>query len=368
VGRVAPSVCCSTSVRSTLNLTRTIGVGFGSVSESNNIEQPTMRDVARASGVSLATVSYVVNDGPRPVSERSRRRVQGAIRELGYEARRRRSAHLTIGVVVPDATNTFFSRVVAGVQAALASGGHHGLVASSGDESDRELALVRLLLRSRVDGLLITPSAGIAEEVERLPGAGTPVVVMDREGGTTALNRVTMNNYDSAFKAVRLLADGGHRRIALLNGPEHVDTARDRRRGYADALRFAGLAPAPQYVRSVPFQMERGEQATRELLALDPPPTAIFSSSVVLTAGALTALRERSLRWPEDVAIVGFGDAVWAPMVSPALTVVEQPAERLGETAAQLLLSTMREGGPRTGQRVVLESRIVLRDSHWGRA
>ncbi len=326
-----------------------------------------MRDVARAAGVSLATVCYVVNGGPRPVSPASRRRVQAAIRELGYEARRRRAATLTIGVVVPDATNTFFSRAVAGVQAALDQGGHHGLVASSGDDPEREVELVRLMRRCRVDGLVLTPSGEIHEEVERLPASGTPVVVMDREGGASSLNHVTMNNYDSAFKAVRLLVDSGHRQIALLNGPERVDTARERFRGYSDALRFAGLPQLPQYVRSVPFRLERGEQATRELLALDTPPTAIFSSSVLLTAGALTALRERGLRWPDDVAIVGFGDAIWAKMMTPPLTVIEQPAERLGATAAELLLATVRDGGPRTGQRVVLESNIVLRDSHWGR-
>lgn len=324
-----------------------------------------MRDVARAAGVSLATVSYVVNAGPRPVSAVRRRRVQAAIRELGYEARRRREASLTIGVVVPDSTNTFFSRTVAGIQAALEHGGHHALVASSGDDPERELDLVRLMVRKQVDGLVLTPSAGIDEEVEQLPAAGTHVVVMDREPGLTTLNRVTMNNYDSAFKAVRLLVDSGHRRIALLNGPERVDTARERLRGYVDALRFAGLPVVPQYVRSVPFRSERGEQAASELLALDTPPTAIFSSSVLLTAGTLTAVRERGLRWPDDVAVVGFGDAIWASMVTPPLTVVEQPAERLGQTAAQMLVATLRERGPLSGQRVVLESQIVLRDSHW---
>src|SRR5262245_54692637 len=107
--------------------------------ESNNVEQPTMRDVARVAGVSLATVSYVVNDGPRPVSSARRRRVQAAIRELGYQVRRRQAAALTIGLVVPDATNTFFSRTVAGVQSALGQGGHHALVVSSGDSPEQEI-------------------------------------------------------------------------------------------------------------------------------------------------------------------------------------------------------------------------------------
>lgn len=332
---------------------------------TNKFEQATMRDVARAAGVSLATVSYVVNDGPRPVSTRSRRRVHAAIKELGYEVRRRAAPSVTIGVVVPDATNPFFSRAVAGIQETL-SGEVHGLVASSGDDPGRELELVRIMVRNKVEGLILTPCGGIPEEVEQLPELGTPVVVMDRAAGATSLNRVTMNNYDSAFKAVRLLIESGHQRIGLLNGPQRVDTAMDRLRGYLDALRSAGIQVVPQYVRSGPFSADGALQATRELLSLEQPPRAIFSSSVVLTAGALMALRERSLRWPEDVAIVGFGDAIWAPMMSPPLTVIEQPVERLGGTAAQLLLATVREGGPRTGQRVVLESQIVLRDSHWG--
>jgi LacI family transcriptional regulator, galactose operon repressor len=331
---------------------------------SNNVERPTVRDVAQAAGVSIATVSYVINGGPRPVSGRSRKRVLAAIQELGYEVRRRPSTTLTIGVVLPDATHSFFARTLAGIQSALGPG-RYAMVSSSRDDPATELELVRAMLRNKVDGLLITPCRAVAEEVERLPDLGTPVVVMDREAGATSLNRVSMNNYGSAMKAVRLLIDSGHRRVALLNGPPHVDTARDRLRGYLDALGAAGLPVVPQYVRNVEFGWDTGAAATRELLSLDPPPQAIFSSSLILTAGLLTAVRERGLRWPDDLAIVGFGDAIWAPMMSPPLTVVEQPAEQLGAAAAQLLLSTVRDGGPRTGQRIVLESEVILRDSHW---
>src|SRR5947207_274167 len=214
---------------------------------SNKFEQPTMRDVARAAGVSLATVSYVVNGGPRPVSAHSRRRVLAAIAELGYEPRPRRIADLAIGVIVPVATNAFFSRAVAGIEAALGAG-EHALTSSSGDDPARELELLRAMLRHRVDGLVITPCAEVPGEVERIAASGTPVVGMDRGAATTSLTSVTMDNHGSAVKATRLLVDSGHRRIALLNGPERVDTARDRRRGYLDALRAAGLPAIRQYV------------------------------------------------------------------------------------------------------------------------
>jgi LacI family transcriptional regulator len=333
---------------------------------SNKVEQPTMRDIARAAGVSLATVSYVVNGGPRPVSTHRRRRVLAAIKELGYEPRPRRTGDTAIGVIVPMATNAFFSRAVAGVEAALGPT-EHALTSSSGDDPAKESELLRVMRRHRVDGLIITPCGEVPDEVHRLATSGIPVVVMDRGVATTALNGVTMDNYGSAVKATRLLIDSGHRRIALLNGPERVDTARDRRRGYLDALRAAGLPVIPQYVRDVEFGRERGATATHEMLSLKTPPEAIFSSSLILTAGMLTAVHERSLRWPDDVAIVGFGDATWTQLMSPPLTVVKQPAERLGTTAAELLLSIIRNGGPRTGQRIVVESQIVLRDSHWAR-
>src|SRR2546430_12351463 len=160
---------------------------------SNKVEQATMRDVARVAGVSLATVSYVVNGGPRPVSTRSRRRVLAAIEELGYKTRRKRSADITLGLIVPHATNAFFARVVAGVEAALGPD-EYVLTCSSGEDPARERELVRLLLGHKVDGLLVTPCTEVPPEVARLPALGTPVVVLDRDGAATPPHAGTMNN------------------------------------------------------------------------------------------------------------------------------------------------------------------------------
>ena len=226
-----------------------------------------------------------------------------------------------------------------------------------------KLDLVAACVRARVDALVLTPTAGVPAQVERLAAGGLPVVLMDREGGSTALDRVVMDNYRCAFQATRLLIESGHRRIALVNGPSHVSTAAERLRGYGDALAFAGLPVVDEYVRAGPFSHEHGRQATLDLLALDTPPEAVFTSSVILTSGVLHALRERRLRWPDDIAIVGFGDAAWVPVVTPPLTVIEQPAQQLGEVAARLLLA--HGGRERVGQRVVLDARLILRESHW---
>jgi LacI family transcriptional regulator len=325
-----------------------------------------MRDVARRAGVSLATVSYVVNEGPRGVSDDLRARVMGAVRELGYRPGprgRARARPLTVGVVVPDATNSFFSRAIDGAGAVLRESGHLLVAGSSDEDPVRELEVITALMRARVDGLVLTPCRALPAEVERMAREGFPVVLMDRDGGATAINRVVMDNYRSAFQAVRLLIESGHRRVAIVNGPAQVSTAAERLRGYRDALAFAGLPVADDLVRGGPFTFEHGRRATLDLLALAERPHAIFSSSVILTAGVAAALRARRLRWPDDIGLVGFGDDAWAELVTPPLTVIEQPARQLGATAARLLLAARARAAD--VQEVVLESRVVLRESHW---
>jgi len=324
-----------------------------------------MREVARVAGVSLATVSYVVNHGPKPVGAATRKRVVAAMHHVGYQAgsrSRSRTRSLTIGAIVPDATNTFFSQALAGAESVLNEPGHILVTASSNDDPARELKALAAFTRSRVDGLILTPQGEVPTEVERLRSRGVAVVLMDRDGGDTQLNRVVMDNHGSAFQATRLLIESGHRRIALVNGLQRISTARERLKGYRAALEQAGLGFDEKYVRLGPFSFDFGRQSTLDLLSLSPPPDAIFSSSVILTTGVLWSLRARRVQWPHDIAIVGFGDAVWASLVTPTLTVVEQPARELGEVAARLLLSS--NEGSTQGQQLVLESHLVLRESH----
>ena len=324
-----------------------------------------MRDVARAAGVSLATVSYVVNRGPKPVGEGTRQRVVAAMHRVGYRAGQRtrsRTRSRTIGAIVPDPTNSFFTQALAGIESVVDEPGHMLVVASSNDDPERELKALHALGRARVDGVILTPTGDVPNEVDRLRSRGVPVVLMDRDGGDTHLSRVVMDNYGAAFRATRLLIESGHKRVALVNGPERISTARERLRGYRDALEKAGMKLDERYVRLGPFTADHGRRSTLDLLSLPRRPDAIFSSSVILTSGVLWSLRARRLRWPEDIAVVGFGDAAWAELVTPTLTVVEQPARQLGEVAARLLLSSREDATE--GQQLVLESQLVLRESH----
>jgi DNA-binding LacI/PurR family transcriptional regulator len=207
--------------------------------------------------------------------------------------------------------------------------------------------------------LLISPTGSRTDGLERI---GIPVVLLDWDGEGSRLNRVALDNYASAYQATRLLTQSGHRRIALVNGPPEASSAQERLRGYRAGLAAAGLSQLEE-VRSGPFTHAQGRAAALDLLVMHPQPEAIFSGGVLLTLGVLQALRERRMRWPDDIAIIGYGDARWAALVSPPLTAIEQPVEQLGETAVKLLLATIERGA--MAQHAVLESRLVVRESHW---
>jgi len=324
-----------------------------------------MREVAQQAGVSLATVSYVVNNGPKPVSEDLRERVLSAMRDLAYKPARRgrtRRHPLLVGVVAPDMTNMFFSRAIGAADALLRTQGHMMVAGSSNGDPEREAELLAAFVRVRVDGLLVAPAGEVSPDLEALAKQGTPVVLLDWASENSTLNRVALDNYRSAYQATRLLIESGNRRIALVGGPESASSAEERLRGFRDAVSAAGLLDLVE-IRSGPYTHEEGRAAALELMALVHPPEAIFSGGVLLTLGVLQALRERSVRWPDDIALVGYGDARWASVLVPPLTVIEQPVEQLGEMAVKLLMGRVDRGA--SWQRVVLESRLVVRESHW---
>jgi LacI family transcriptional regulator len=330
--------------------------------------KPTMRTIAAAAQVSLGTVHHVLNPGPRRVAPELRSRVMEAMRELGYEPAPRQGRQvrpLEIGVVLPSLSNPFWGSCVEGIQRVLAREGHVVLAACHDEsvvEERRALAAVR---RRHVDGLIFTPCWEVPGEVRRMAERGVPVTILDRSGPAEVLNCVVMDIYESSFDATRLLVEHGYRRVALINGPDGMQTSLERRRGYVDALARAGIEYVSEYEHCGPWSYEHGHEAMAHLAALPEPPQACFISSPMLTLGALMAMRERHLAWPDDVALVGYGDPGWAAVVEPPLTVVEQPVDRMGEAAAGLLLASIRHSKPTTGQKVTLGSQIVLRQSHW---
>ncbi|MDA8303002.1 MAG: LacI family DNA-binding transcriptional regulator [Actinomycetota bacterium] len=333
-----------------------------------NGKPATLRDVALHAGVSLATASCALGQGRRGVSDVMRARVQRAADELGYELRprgRRRARPLWVGVVIPEVTNTFFATLTGAVDEALAAEGHRILVAPSREDPELEDQIVSLLA-SRIDGLVLAPASQVGPATLALASRGVPVVLVDRDGGAPQLPSVAMDNFDSAYRATMILVESGFERIALVNGPQRISTARARTEGYMAALAAGGLERSDERIWVGEFNFQDARRSVDWLMQAPERPDAIFSTSAVLTSGVLTGLRQHGLRWPDDVAVVGFGDAVYAALVEPGVTVIEQPTRTMGETAARILLN--RTSYQQEAPHVLLPSKIVLRDSHWRRA
>lgn len=325
----------------------------------------TMQHVATLAGVSLKTVSRVVN-GEAGVSEALVERVQEAVARLGYRhnlaasnlRRGRRTA--SIGMLVQELSNDYCGQLLGAVEARARDRGVVVMSASLDEEPERERDLVTKLVARRIDGLILMPAT--ADQGYLLPEilAGLEVVVVDRAPRGVALDSVSVDNRAGAADAVRHLAGFGHRRIAFLGDDGHISTALDRRAGYREALGRLGLGLDPHLDRLGIRNGADAEAATHELLAMPDPPTAIFAARNVITMGAIRALRALGLT--QQIALIGFDDFAAAELLEPGLTCIKQAVHDQGETAIDLLLFRL-DGGQGPPRDVVLPTTLVARGS-----
>jgi LacI family transcriptional regulator len=327
---------------------------------------PTMRDVAALAGVGVMTVSRVVNGRGGVTAERAAR-VRQAIEKLDYRhnvtARHLRltgQSTATIGVLLEDVANPFAAELLRAVENVMSEQGCLVLCASSDGDATREKALLGAFCARRVDGLIIVPCGTdhryLLPEVRR----GTQVVFADRPAGTVAADTVISDNFGGARLAVTHLLARGHSRIGFLSDLRRIYTAAERHRGYLDALERAGIEPDERLIRRDIHSAQSAEQATRDLLAARPAPTAIFTAQNLLTMGARMALR--SMGAERRIAHVGFDDIPLSELVDPGITVIAQDPPALGTLAAQMLLHRIRDphGAPET---VEVPTRLLTRGS-----
>ena len=324
-----------------------------------------MRDVAGQAGVSLKTVSRVINGEPG-VARATSERVADAVAALGFQRNdiarnlRRGRSTATLGLIIEDVANPFYSLVAQAVEAAAGARGFLLITGSCEEDPARERALATALLRRRVDAMLIVPAGDDHRYLVDELGTGTPAVFLDRPPVGIEADAVLFDDAAGARRAVEHLVAHGHRRIACLADAAGVHTARERRAGYAEALAAAGLAPDRALVPPGQHDAGAAEAAARELLALAPArrPTALFCANNRNTVGALRALRDR----PEPMALVGFDDFELAELLPVPVTVVRSDPHRLGATAAELAFDRL-DGDDRPAQRIVLPVELVPRGS-----
>ncbi|MFF7354650.1 LacI family DNA-binding transcriptional regulator [Streptomyces filipinensis] len=335
----------------------------------------TMADVARSAGVSVATVSHVLN-GTRPVLPHTRQAVLDAVDALGYTPNTLARSLVTsrtrsIGLAVSAISNPYFTEILQGVEAAALEAGYSLLIADPHDDPGHERKVVQLLHERRVDGMIVAPSAHPHDLVGYLRRHAVPTVFLDRvidagvldaaaTGGGTGTapgegapwyDQVCADSAEPTARLVTHLAGLGHRRIGLVAGLPGLSTTDERVSGYRDGLTAAGLTHDERLLVSGNSESAGAEQATAALLALPEPPTALVTANNAMTIGALRALRRRGLSVPDDIALCCFDDFAWADLFSPRLTAVAQPSRELGAQAVQVLLNRLDE--PRRPARTV---------------
>jgi LacI family transcriptional regulator len=329
----------------------------------------TMREVAVKAGVSAMTVSRVINESLH-VSADARRRVDAAIAELGYVPNRLargliRQKTSAIGVIVPDVANPFFTLVVRGAEEVAWRAGYHVILCNTQADLERERSYLEDMLAFQVEGLLIAPAGDRSvPNLRVLKKNGVPFVLIDRSIRGYDGDLVQGDSIAGAQRLVELLIELGHRRIAMVTETAEVSTARDRVRGYRQALEDAGIGFRPELVaESSAIDPRAAHDATLALLDLPEPPTAIFSVNNIAVVGVAEAIRERGLEVPQDVALVCFDDIEHASRFYPFLTVMAQPAETFGTIAMQLLLDRLAGRVAERRRLVVLPADLIVRQS-----
>lgn len=319
-----------------------------------------IKDVAQAAGVSVATVSRALGSGP--VSEALRGRVEEAIRVTGYRpnlsARRLRSQHSqTIGLIVSDIRNPFFTAVSRAVEEAAYQAGMRVILCNSDENPEREILYLRLMQEERVTGLIFAPTRATLDGLDGL-GLDFPVVLIDRSAPSGGHDAVVLDNARAAATLVEHLHAQGYRRIAGLFGNTST-TGTERHDGYRAAMTAHGLTPSARFV---PPQAEAAEAEILRRMAGPDQPEAVVVSNSLLLIGVVKAVRKLGLTIPGDLAVAGFDNEPWTELVGPGLTVIEQPVHEIGRAAMSLLFERL-DARDRSPRKVVLSGTCVVRGS-----
>lgn len=325
----------------------------------------TIKQVASLAGVSVATVSRVVNNNGY-VSPERRAAVTEAMRQLDYKpsavARSlRRQQSMTVGVLVPSLNQPFFASLAYTIERALFANDYRMMLCSSEENASNEAAYVEMLLRQRVDGVIVAPTGQGSAIIQPLLSR-VPVILVDRDLPDLLVSRVLADHFAGGQAAMRHLIGLGHRRIAIIGGPANNAAMEERTAGALNAAREAAVPP-PLVQMSALSEFEMGFALAHTLLAGPNRPTAIFALTDVVAIGILHAAAELGLSLPGQLSVIGFDDIPMAAYLIPPLTTIAQPIAAIGDTAVRLLLSRLGEGNHAPHHLVRLPMQLHVRAS-----
>ena len=326
----------------------------------------TIKEVAKLAGVSTTTVSYVINKS-RFVSEQTRAKVLKAIEELDYRPnivarslRERKTG--TVGLIICDLRNPFFSEVLQGIETYLGEKKYSLIVTNTDYDNDKERESIDMFYSKQMDGVIIVPGENTNKHVKFLTERNIPVVLLDKKIQNLNVDVVLVNNREGSKQLTEHLMSLGHKRIGIIAGPLNSTTGKERLEGYLKALKAHSIPEDNDLIKIGDFKKQSGYLLTLELISLAVPPTVIFACNNLLGLGVMQALKEKKIRIPEEIGLAIFDDLPWFGYVSPFLTGVAQPSFQLGETAGKLLFEQMRKRRKRPKE-VVLDVQLKIRQS-----
>lgn len=324
-----------------------------------------LRDVAKAASVSVGTVSNSLNR-PEMVAPATLARVQKTIKELGFVpngfARHLRSGYSrTLGLVVPDVSNPFFTEVARGVEDAAHKRDYAVFLCNTDESTEKESRYINVLMEQHVRGVLITPTDDKSETLKQLQSRSISVALLDREIDGAANCSVSVDDVHGGQMAIEYLAGLGHQNIAWVCGPESIPQVADRGKGVQKAAKLANVSI--EIIKVPLMNAIKGEEAARHILELTNRPTAVFCANDLLALGVMREFLKEGIKIPEDIAIMGYDDINFAPSAAIPLSSISQPAYQIGVTAADLILDECESGENHKHQQIKFQPRLVERAS-----
>ncbi len=333
-------------------------------------EKATIHDIARKLNITASTVSRALKDHPR-ISLETKKAVIKAAQKLNYQpnhiaAALRNGRSNIIGIIVPTADRTFFSSVVRGIEEIANTSKYNVMICQTYDNYEKEVATVEALLNARVDGII----ASHAKETQdfshflKVKERGLPLIFFDRSNDELEVSHVVIDDYIGGYKATEHLIQQGCKRIAHFTNSRKISIYKERLRGYRDALLNSGIKYDESLVVESNLQLEDGRDSMLQLLNLPELPDAVFSASAFGIMGALQVCREKNIKVPDQVALVGFSNEPFTSFTEPALTTVDQHSMRIGNAAAEIFLEEIAsEYKQFIPQKIVLKPELIIRSS-----
>ena len=331
----------------------------------------TIYDIAKELNITPSTVSRALSDHPR-ISAKTKVRVKSTAERLGYRPNGIASALRSgktkvLGVIVPTANRSFFSSVVRGIEKVANQKGYNVMIAQSNDSEEQESACIDMLLKARVDGIILSMAKGThhTQHFQKVQTGKTPLIFFDRISHQLDASAVLIDDFQGGRMATQHLIEQGYRCIAHFTGPQHINIYQDRLRGYQQALEDHNIPFDPQLViESKHLKIDDGRAGVDQLLQQSIKPDAIFAASDLAAMGAMQALKTQGLQIPKDVGLVGFANEPFTDFVEPALTTVDQRSDHIGQLAAQLALEEIQhKEKPYMARKTVLSPSLVVRGS-----